>query len=111
MEPRFNLLTNEIGAKFSKRFANVGLVVADSTLPKSTQELVSLRASRDRAAAVSAPTCTPRRPRPPAKPRSGCRLGRHLARVHGVHRGRAGRARACPPRRGPGSPTPTTACA
>ena len=33
MEPRFNLLTNEIGAKFSKRFANVGLVVADSTLP------------------------------------------------------------------------------
>jgi AhpD family alkylhydroperoxidase len=46
MEPRFNLLTNEIGTKFSKRFANVGLVIADSTLPKSTQELVSLRASQ-----------------------------------------------------------------
>ena len=46
MEPRIDLSTNEIGAKFAKRFANVGLVIAQSTLPKSTQELVELRASQ-----------------------------------------------------------------
>jgi AhpD family alkylhydroperoxidase len=46
MEPRINLLTNEIGTKISKRIANVSLVIAQSTLPKSTQELVSLRASQ-----------------------------------------------------------------
>jgi AhpD family alkylhydroperoxidase len=46
MELRFNMFGNEIGAKFAKRFASVGLVVAQSTLPKSTQELVSLRASQ-----------------------------------------------------------------
>jgi AhpD family alkylhydroperoxidase len=46
MEPRINLLTNEIGIKISKRFANLSLVIAQSTLPKSTQELVNLRASQ-----------------------------------------------------------------
>ncbi|WP_406280469.1 carboxymuconolactone decarboxylase family protein [Nocardia sp. NBC_00881] len=46
MEPRFNLLTNELGTKISKRFANFSQVIAQSTLPKSTQELVSLRASQ-----------------------------------------------------------------
>src|SRR5262245_56086138 len=46
MEPRFNMFGNEIGAKFSKRFANTSLVVAQSPLPKSTQELVGLRASQ-----------------------------------------------------------------
>ncbi|GLY70683.1 carboxymuconolactone decarboxylase family protein [Amycolatopsis taiwanensis] len=46
MEPRIDLFTNEIGAKFSKRFANLGLVIHQSPLPKSTQELVSLRASQ-----------------------------------------------------------------
>lgn len=46
MEPRINLFTNEIGAKFAKRFANVGLVLDQSPLPKATQELVSLRASQ-----------------------------------------------------------------
>ena len=46
MEPRFNMFDNEIGAKFAKRFANAGLVIAQSPLPKSTQELVSLRASQ-----------------------------------------------------------------
>jgi AhpD family alkylhydroperoxidase len=46
MEPRFNMVDNEIGAKFTKRFANASLVILQSTLPKSTQELVSLRASQ-----------------------------------------------------------------
>ncbi|MDB5059053.1 MAG: alkylhydroperoxidase [Chloroflexi bacterium] len=46
MEPRFNLVDNEIGAKFSKRFGNASLVILQSPLPKSTQELVSLRASQ-----------------------------------------------------------------
>jgi AhpD family alkylhydroperoxidase len=46
MEPRFNMFDNEIGAKFSKRFANASLVIAQSPLPKSTQELVALRASQ-----------------------------------------------------------------
>ena len=46
MEPRFNMFDNEIGAKFAKRFANTSLVVMHSPLPKSTQALVSLRASQ-----------------------------------------------------------------
>ena len=46
MEPRFDILGNEIGAKFGKRFANASLVIAQSPLPKSTQELVALRASQ-----------------------------------------------------------------
>jgi AhpD family alkylhydroperoxidase len=46
MELRINLLTYEIGNEISKRIANVGLVIAQSTLPKSTQELVNLRASQ-----------------------------------------------------------------
>ena len=46
MEPRIDLLTNEIGAKFSKRFANASMVIAQSPLPRSTQELVALRASQ-----------------------------------------------------------------
>jgi AhpD family alkylhydroperoxidase len=46
MESRFNMFGNEVGAKFSKRFASVGLVIAQSPLPRSTQELVSLRASQ-----------------------------------------------------------------
>ena len=46
MEPRFNMFDNEIGAKFSKRFANASLVIAQSPLPKSTQELMGLRASQ-----------------------------------------------------------------
>jgi len=46
MEPRFNVFDNEIGAKFAKRFASLGLVIHESPLPKSTQELVSLRASQ-----------------------------------------------------------------
>ncbi|WFB06626.1 carboxymuconolactone decarboxylase family protein [Streptomyces sp. LX-29] len=46
MDARFNLFDNEIAAKFAKRFANAGLVIHQSPLPKSTQELVSLRASQ-----------------------------------------------------------------
>ena len=46
MEPRLNMFENEIGAKFSKRFANASLVIAQSPLPTSTQELVALRASQ-----------------------------------------------------------------
>jgi AhpD family alkylhydroperoxidase len=46
MEPRFNMFGNEIGAQFSKRFASASQVIARSPLPKSTQELVGLRASQ-----------------------------------------------------------------
>ena len=46
MEPRLNMIENEIGAKFAKRFANTSLVIAHSSLPRSTQELVGLRASQ-----------------------------------------------------------------
>jgi AhpD family alkylhydroperoxidase len=46
MEPRFNMFDNEIGAKFSQRFARASLVIAQSPLPKSTQELAALRASQ-----------------------------------------------------------------
>ncbi|MFI6048911.1 carboxymuconolactone decarboxylase family protein [Streptomyces violascens] len=46
MDTRFNMFENETGAKFGKRFANAGLVIHQSSLPRSTQELVSLRASQ-----------------------------------------------------------------
>ena len=43
---RFNMFENELALKFGKRFANASLVLGQSPLPKSTQELVSLRASQ-----------------------------------------------------------------
>jgi AhpD family alkylhydroperoxidase len=46
MEPRINMFGNTIGATFSKRFAGASLVIAQSPLPRSTQELVALRASQ-----------------------------------------------------------------
>ncbi|HKE64511.1 MAG TPA: carboxymuconolactone decarboxylase family protein [Micromonosporaceae bacterium] len=46
MDPRIDMFTNEVGAKFAKRFANAGLVIQQSPLPASTRELVSLRASQ-----------------------------------------------------------------
>jgi AhpD family alkylhydroperoxidase len=46
MEPRFNMFGNELGAKFAKRFASASMVIANSPLPKSTQELMGLRASQ-----------------------------------------------------------------
>jgi AhpD family alkylhydroperoxidase len=46
MEPRIDLMTNELGAKFCRRFADASLVIIQSTLPKATQDLVMLRASQ-----------------------------------------------------------------
>ncbi|MEU5564902.1 carboxymuconolactone decarboxylase family protein [Micromonospora musae] len=46
MTTRFNLFDNEVSVRFAKRFANAGLVIHQSSLPTSTQELVSLRASQ-----------------------------------------------------------------
>ncbi|MDX6364348.1 MAG: hypothetical protein QOC85_3358 [Streptomyces sp.] len=46
MDARFNLFDNEFAARFTKRFAGAGLVLSESSLPKGTQELVSLRASQ-----------------------------------------------------------------
>jgi AhpD family alkylhydroperoxidase len=46
MEPRIDLMANEIGGKFAKRFANASLVIIKSSLPAATQELVSLRVSQ-----------------------------------------------------------------
>ena len=46
MESRIDLMTNEIGVKIAKRIYNVSLVIQQSTLPKATQDLVSLRASQ-----------------------------------------------------------------
>ena len=43
---RFDLFDNEIGEKFSRRFANTSMVIGQSPLPRSTQELVSLRVSQ-----------------------------------------------------------------
>lgn len=46
MDARFDIFDNEVGASFAKRFANTSTVVTQSSLPMSTQELVSLRASQ-----------------------------------------------------------------
>jgi len=46
MDARFNMFDNEIAVKFVRRFANASLVIQQSPLPQSTQELVSLRASQ-----------------------------------------------------------------
>jgi AhpD family alkylhydroperoxidase len=45
-ESRFDMMSNELGASFGKRFASASMVIAQSTLPRSTQELVGLRASQ-----------------------------------------------------------------
>jgi AhpD family alkylhydroperoxidase len=46
MDTRLNMFDNEIAVKFAKRFAAASTVIQQSPLPKSTQELVSLRASQ-----------------------------------------------------------------
>jgi AhpD family alkylhydroperoxidase len=46
MDPRFNLFDNELAAKFMKRFASASMVIHQSPLPTSTQQLVALRASQ-----------------------------------------------------------------
>jgi AhpD family alkylhydroperoxidase len=45
-QSRFDMLGNELGARFGKRFASASMVIAQSALPRSTQELVGLRASQ-----------------------------------------------------------------
>jgi AhpD family alkylhydroperoxidase len=46
MEPRIDLMDNELGAVIGKRIFNVNLAIEQSTLPPATRELVSLRASQ-----------------------------------------------------------------
>ena len=46
MEPRIDLMANELGAKIARRFANLHSVIHQSTVPTPTQELVALRASQ-----------------------------------------------------------------
>ncbi|MFD4227977.1 carboxymuconolactone decarboxylase family protein [Streptomyces sp. NPDC058545] len=45
MEARLNLFASPVAAKFGKHIVAAGRVLADSTLPAATQELVKLRAS------------------------------------------------------------------
>ncbi|MFF0071840.1 carboxymuconolactone decarboxylase family protein [Streptomyces sp. NPDC005494] len=46
MEPRFDLMANRIGAQVAKRFYSAGLPIRESSLPRTLQELVQLRASQ-----------------------------------------------------------------
>jgi len=46
MDARFNLFDNALAVTFSKRFASAALVIEQSPLPRSTRELVALRASQ-----------------------------------------------------------------
>lgn len=46
MDARFDMMNNEIGAKFAKRFANTAMVLRQSSLPRSVAGLVSVRASQ-----------------------------------------------------------------
>jgi AhpD family alkylhydroperoxidase len=46
MEPRIDLMANELGAKIAKRFYGVSLLIEQSPLPKATQNLVTLRVSQ-----------------------------------------------------------------
>ncbi|PXY21785.1 alkylhydroperoxidase [Prauserella sp. PE36] len=46
MDARVNLFGNPVTAKFLKHLVSAGKVVADSTLPAATQELVKIRASQ-----------------------------------------------------------------
>ena len=46
MEPRFDLLSSEIGAKFGKRLIGIGQTLNASSLPESTRHLVEIRASQ-----------------------------------------------------------------
>lgn len=46
MDAPFDMFGNELAMKFMKRFANASMVLGDSPLPTTTQELVSLRASQ-----------------------------------------------------------------
>ncbi|MFF2082542.1 carboxymuconolactone decarboxylase family protein [Nocardia sp. NPDC058176] len=46
MSARFDLFANELATRFSKRFAAAALIIDQSTLAKSTRELVNIRASQ-----------------------------------------------------------------
>ncbi|MEJ3746182.1 carboxymuconolactone decarboxylase family protein [Actinomycetes bacterium KLBMP 9797] len=46
MDARLNVFANPVAAKFLKHIVSAGKVVADSTLPAATRELVLLRASQ-----------------------------------------------------------------
>jgi AhpD family alkylhydroperoxidase len=46
MQPRLDLMKNELAAKIGKRLFNVNLAIEQSTMPKTTLELVCLRASQ-----------------------------------------------------------------
>lgn len=46
MEPRFDFNGNELGGKYVKRFGALNTVIFQSGLPRTTQELVSLRVSQ-----------------------------------------------------------------
>ncbi|MBO2448046.1 carboxymuconolactone decarboxylase family protein [Actinomadura barringtoniae] len=43
---RFDLMSNELGAKIGKRFANVSVAIMQSSLPRVLLEMVELRASQ-----------------------------------------------------------------
>ncbi|XVQ81764.1 carboxymuconolactone decarboxylase family protein [Microbispora siamensis] len=46
MEPRIDLMANELGARIAKRIYNVALAIQQSPLPRAIQDLVMLRASQ-----------------------------------------------------------------
>lgn len=46
MDARFNMLDNAIAAKLAKRFVAASLVIDESPLPKTVQELVKIRTSQ-----------------------------------------------------------------
>jgi AhpD family alkylhydroperoxidase len=46
MEPRINLMANEVGAKINRRIYAVAMEIQGSSLPHGIQELVELRASQ-----------------------------------------------------------------
>jgi hypothetical protein len=60
MEARLNFFENPIAPKLIKYINSAGKVVTESSLPRTTQELVKIRAS----------TCTPRTPPRPGRPSS-----------------------------------------
>ncbi|CAM5670313.1 Carboxymuconolactone decarboxylase family protein OS=Streptomyces rimosus subsp. rimosus (strain ATCC / DSM 40260 / JCM 4667 / NRRL 2234) OX=1265868 GN=SRIM_038715 PE=4 SV=1 [Streptomyces rimosus subsp. rimosus] len=91
MDARFNLFENEFAAKFTKRFANAGLLIAQSALPKATEELVALRVSQINGCGW----CVDAHAKEAAaagETRGTAQPDRRVARGHRVHRGRAGRA-------------------
>jgi alkylhydroperoxidase family enzyme len=46
MNARLNLFDDQVAARFSRHIVSAGRVLADSTLPTATQELVKIRASQ-----------------------------------------------------------------